>query len=166
MTIIPYSTKWEYWIKHFNNQVNKKGVRHTNRFDVTMQEWRNLFDGKCFCGKERKDFDRFQRRYCTRKHSILWQLKTLDWNSFRYVIFKRDNYSCKVCKIYLRVKKGYRWIELTFDVVHIVAISLGGMCFEETNARTLCPKCHKVKTKEDMRKLRLKKKQLIPLDNF
>lgn len=155
MTIIPYSVKWEVWVSQYHRLENKKGVRHANKFDVTMQEWRNLFDGRCFCGREKKDFDRFQRRYCTRKHSALWQLKTLNWTEFRVLIFERDNYTCKICNVYLRVKKGMRWKELTFDVDHIVAISLGGMCFESTNARTLCPKCHKVKTKKDMGKLRL-----------
>jgi len=152
MPIIPYAnSKWSFWLMHFNSMVEKPGVRHANKFDVTIEEWKNLFRKNCFCGKLRKNFDQYQRRYCTAKHGALWQEKTLDWNSFRYRIVKRDNFHCTQCGLKLRTIRGpYSYEETVYEVDHIVAIIFGGMCFDESNVRTLCGKCHKIKTKSDM----------------
>jgi len=152
MPIVPYGySKWTFWLRHFEIQVNKPGVRYVNKFDVTMEEWQNLFEKKCWCGKSKHEFDRFQIRYCTPKHASIWTQKTLDWNSFRYKIIKRDNFHCTECGISLRTYRSeYSYEEIDYEVDHIQAIILGGMCFDESNVRTLCGPCHKVKTKSDM----------------
>ena len=152
MPIIPYGhSNWKYWLVRFEYQKEKPGIRQLNKFDVTIEEWRNLFEKKCFCGKERKDFDQYQRRYCTPKHAALWTKKTMDWNSFRYSIVKRDNFKCTECSLVLRTYRGqFSYEECEYEVDHIVAIIFGGMCFDEDNVRTLCGECHKKKTKSDM----------------
>lgn len=152
MPVVPYGySNWNFWLRHYHQQVNKPGVRNTTKFDVTLEEWKNLFEKKCFCGKLRKDFDPFQRRYCTPKHAALWTEKTLDWNSFRYRIVKRDDYTCQECKLKLRIKYSeFSYSESEYEIDHILAIVFGGMCFDEDNVRTLCGECHKKKTKSDM----------------
>ena len=45
------------------------------------------------------------------------------------------------------------------EVDHIKAISLGGEMWDEKNLQPLCNFCHKIKTKEDMQKLKILKKQ-------
>lgn len=44
------------------------------------------------------------------------------------------------------------------EVDHINAVSLGGDMWDENNLRPLCNSCHKVKTKEDMHKLKFARK--------
>jgi len=45
------------------------------------------------------------------------------------------------------------------DVDHIRAVCLGGEMWDKKNLQLLCTNCHKVKTKDDMKKLRIKHKQ-------
>lgn len=45
------------------------------------------------------------------------------------------------------------------EVDHIVAVSLGGEMWDKKNLRVLCSDCHKVKTRDDMKKLRIQRKQ-------
>lgn len=44
--------------------------------------------------------------------------------------------------------------EPNMEVDHKVAVALGGDMWDEDNMQTMCNKCHKVKTKEDMQKLK------------
>lgn len=50
-----------------------------------------------------------------------------------------------------------------FEVDHIQAIANGGDEWNKDNLRTLCSRCHKEKTKEDMRELRNGKKGQVEL---
>lgn len=49
------------------------------------------------------------------------------------------------------------WFNLEVD--HIKAVALGGEMWDKKNLRILCTECHKIKTKDDMKKLRIKRKQ-------
>ena len=40
------------------------------------------------------------------------------------------------------------------EVDHILAVALGGEMWDEKNLQVLCRKCHKIKTKEDMKKIK------------
>jgi len=51
------------------------------------------------------------------------------------------------------------WIFDRFEVDHIKAVSLGGEMWNEKNLQVLCYADHKLKTKEDMKKLRKLKKK-------
>lgn len=49
------------------------------------------------------------------------------------------------------------FISNQFEADHIVAVSLGGDMWDKDNIQILCNPCHKIKTKEDMKKLRAQK---------
>lgn len=49
------------------------------------------------------------------------------------------------------------WFQLEVD--HIVAVSLGGEMWDKKNLRVLCSDCHKIKTKDDMKRLKIQRKQ-------
>ncbi len=53
--------------------------------------------------------------------------------------------------------------EIHYDVDHIIAVSLGGDMWDKKNLQVLCTRCHKIKTKIDMQKLRAQRKGLKPL---
>lgn len=55
------------------------------------------------------------------------------------------------------------WVDDRFEVDHIKAICLGGDQWNEKNLQVLCYADHKVKTKEDMAKLKAYRKSLKPL---
>ncbi len=50
-----------------------------------------------------------------------------------------------------------KWFSIEVD--HIVAVSLGGAMWDKKNLRPLCSECHKIKTKEDMKKLKIQRTQ-------
>lgn len=62
-----------------------------------------------------------------------------NWNRLRFVIFKRDNYTCQMCGKKVSPKfKGNK----KANCHHIVPLGCGGNnCFD--NLITLCAGCHK-----------------------
>ena len=64
----------------------------------------------------------------------------------RRQIIDRANGHCESCKV--PFKPGAR-----VEVDHILPCELGGTN-EPSNGRALCPSCHKVKTAEDVRRIR------------
>lgn len=72
-----------------------------------------------------------------------------NWLKLR--IFKRDNYTCQKCGYVYSPKDGYIGKFLECD--HIIPIALGGAELDQINLQTLCVKCHKEKTKEDVKRL-------------
>lgn len=71
--------------------------------------------------------------------NMIWQIKEEHGISRGYDIFRKEYF--------------------TVEVDHIIAVALGGDMWDEKNCRVLCNKCHKKKTKEDMKKLKIKKQQ-------
>ena len=76
-------------------------------------------------------------------------------------VYVLENMSYKIIDTY-SIPRFYdffkkKWFQLEVD--HIVAIALGGEMWDKKNLRVLCSDCHKVKTKDDMKKLRVKRKQ-------
>lgn len=139
----------------------KPGIRYERRVAPKWM-YENLENKKCWCGKPKEDFNPLQRKYCTFEHSQIWQFRlTCYWETFRHMICFRDKGFCKECNIQV-VKfpdeifqdcywRGHDLIDWEAD--HILAISLGGMCFDPLNVRTLCSDCHKIKTASDLRTL-------------
>ena len=112
----------------------------------------NQFHKKCWCGKPRIEFDKYQRRHCTSRHGALWSYYICTtWPIVRHRIIQRDNSTCVVCKNYTDAP----------EVDHIVAKALGGDEWDNDNLRTLCHECHRIKTKQDMTKLRERKKNKL-----
>ena len=114
----------------------------------------NLHAGLCWCGRPKGMFEPRQRKYCTEHHAFIWFFHILQvWPNFRKCIFQRDGYACAKCT-YRNPVNAYgghsdRWLEAD----HVLAISLGGMCFDEANLQTLCVRCHAKKTASDRVKL-------------
>lgn len=137
------------------------GIRYQQR-QAPFFMYENLYRGKCWCGKPKGEFDPLQHRYCCTLHANLWYF-TLEcyWPAFRHVICMRDRGYCQECRV--QVVKFYRGEELwndnyfhgtdlmEWDADHVLAISLGGMCFDSRNVRTLCDACHKEKTSSDIK---------------
>lgn len=103
--------------------------------------------GHCYwCGTE---INGRRRSYCSDKHR--WEYyNAFTWSRLREKILLRDGYRCSNCGL----------TQKRLEVDHIVAVSLGGEYFDPNNLRTLCQFCHKVKTRNDIRRLHGK-----PIDN-
>ncbi len=111
---------------------------------LPKEKWERRTDWRC-CSKE-----------CT---GDFWKdhVEILDWSVTRSMVFKRDNYSCKMCnKRFVNVAKypphkgeEYAQSEMLIGD-HIVPIAVGGSEFDMENIQTLCIDCNKIKTKEDM----------------
>ena len=56
----------------------------------------------------------------------------INWNRLRFVVFKRDNYRCRMCGIYC---KGFAQCH------HIIPVGKGGSHHLD-NLVTLCEDCH------------------------
>ena len=150
-------------IWHYSLQ--KEGIKYELRQPPLWMR-QNLHDGNCWCGKPKELWEKFQRKYCSRKHANWWFYHIrCYWNAFRIEIYNRDDYTCQECGF--KIKQSERdYSHASWEVDHIKAICLGGMCYDIENVRTLCQKCHRLKTTKDIRKLTLKKKKqevLIPL---
>lgn len=133
--------------------MNKSGTHHWRNRQLGLRyEFKqpplfmtmNLWEGKCWCGKSKDQFAPYQRKYCCGHHSFLWFYHIrCYWSQFRYLRIKIDNFTCQMC--------GNKFENDTkLDVDHIIAITLGGECFDVENVRTLCKECHKKKTAKDM----------------
>ena len=116
------------------------------------------------------------RKYCSKKCSSTfrrWYYHNFYWDRVRSDVFKRDDYTCQICKkkYAYRYRKFVRSKNLQCD--HIVPRSLGskhGYTFDtfenrmravleflhnRNNLRTVCQTCHKRLTSEYLRKRRL-----------
>lgn len=111
---------------------------------LPKSEWKRRTDWRC-CSKE-----------CT---GNFWKdhVEILDWSVTRAMVFKRDNYTCKMCsKRFIIVSKypPYEGREFAQSEMligdHIIPIAIGGSEFDMDNIQTLCIDCNKIKTKEDM----------------
>jgi len=115
------------------------------------------------------------RNYCS-EHTYN-DLPNLSWQNLREQALKRDNYVCVKCgsdgtitkkeKDYIYGGyKNYTYSE-KFVVDHIKPIALGGDEWDINNLQTLCFKCNKIKTREDIRKIaNLRKSEKSDLYNF
>lgn len=114
----------------------KTGVKRwlRNRFDYPIQH------GKCYwCGTSLKGK---RKSYCSDEHYYNYR-RSFVWSNLRKTILLRDGYRCVKCGL----------TQKRLEVDHIKAISLGGDFFDQNNLQTLCHRCHKHKTKEDLKKL-------------
>jgi len=138
---------------------------------LPKKEWGRRIDWTC-CSKE-----------CTEKYQECFRV----WQYWKLKVFRRDKYSCVKCGFKARTekiihpesKKYYRNEGKLFGVIledketakvilgdesqligdHIFPIAMGGEEYEMDNVQTLCKKCNKIKTKEDIKKIALYRKQ-------
>ena len=101
-----------------------------------------------FCTNNTKNGLRFCSLNC-RKNFTDYHQKNFIWHNVRYKIFKRDNFTCQICKaekfirglecdhikpVDLLTYYGYKTLNLKAFEEYI---------YNEENLRTLCIKCHK-----------------------
>lgn len=180
--------KVDYWNKvTASPQKNEVGTlffrlqESGKRYDIRQPPLfmiRNMWEGKCWCGKPKSQFEKHMRKYCCNKHSSIWYYSIRSfWDSFRLERIRIDKFTCVECGFSTRTtdlilndedEPRVRGSDSEFQVDHIIAIVNGGDCFDIENVRTLCVNCHKVKTANDIRKkfVRKKAEKFIGLDNF
>ena len=110
----------------------------------------NLAQGLCWCGKPKKLFALYQRKYCTSLHGQMWGYNiNPSWPFMRFTILKRDDKKCAECS-----HQGW-----DNEVDHIIPKAINPDLFwDESNLRVLCSKCHKKKTASDRRNIVISKK--------
>lgn len=161
----------------FSKSYKIKMVKQRENYKFIILEpaltWMN--ESKCMgCGKPKDQWTRTTKHKCcsvactTHMHS---NYQYFGWPDLRKKVLKRDNYKCVLCnhtpthevynskdwndivldeykregiQIYLCIDTA----KLTAD--HIHAIALGGDEWDINNIQTLCSKCNKIKTKNDM----------------
>ena len=128
----------------------------------TPQLWMviNLSRGLCWCGKPKKLWDKYRRKFCSKRHANIRHYHVIPWwPTMRSVIIQRDDGKCAVC--------GRR--SLDNEVDHIVPMAVNPDLFwDENNLRVLCEKCHHRKTAGDMRTIAIRKRgaRHVPLSSF
>lgn len=109
-----------------------------------LQETR-ISEGNCpICGIHHT------RRYicCSKECSDVMRKENIFlWDSTKYKVLKRDNWTCAKCGWQSESKKSNNH-GLVVD--HIVPIAIGGEQWDLNNLQLLCTKCNKEKTKADM----------------
>jgi hypothetical protein len=86
-----------------------------------------------------------RKYYCSEECRL--QVNVLNnFKLLKKLVYKRDNYTCKIC--------GRKFSPSQLECDHIKPIALGGKEFDITNLQTLCKDCHRIKTKQDMEKIR------------
>ena len=110
-------------------------------------KWKRRIDWRCCSVK------------CTDKFS---EVVVFIWQFFKLEAFERDNYSCVKCgkKPTQKTYEGKIIPDISKLIGdHIIPIAIGGKEYNLDNVQTLCIKCNKIKTKEDMKKIALYRKQ-------
>ena len=120
----------------------------------------NLSRRLCWCGKPKKLWDKYRRKFCSGRHSDIWHYHVIPWwPTMRGVILERDDCKCAVCG-----RKSW-----DNEVDHVVPKATDpDMFWYENNLRVLCDKCHHRKTGQDIRNINIKKRgaKHVPLSNF
>lgn len=134
-------------------------------YKLTKQQREWLNSNCCpICGLPKNKWKRrTDWRCCSRKCTEQWlKVVVFVWQSFRLKAFERDKFSC--------VKCGERPTQKTYEgeiipdtsklvADHIIPIAVGGEEYDLENIQTLCGKCNKIKTKKDLKKIALYRKQ-------
>lgn len=101
-----------------------------------------LKSGNCSCGCGRKLTGRQKKWYskdCLRKSLIQYYIIKGDMSVIREILFQRDEGYCRACGVF-----DEKW-----EADHILPVFKGGSGLGIENYQTLCPYCHKNKTKLD-----------------
>lgn len=72
--------------------------REVYRNDYSIDELKNIKNGKCWCGKPRSEFNKRMRVYCCVKHREEWYKRTETWSNFRDRFIGKIGFVCKKCK--------------------------------------------------------------------
>ena len=108
------------------------------------------------CGLPKRDWKRRKDWLCcsTKCSKIYMEEHYKSWDRIRWQAFQRDNFTCQKCGYNDKDKKCK---EIMGDRIlagdHIIPIALGGKEFDLNNVQTLCDRCHRIKSKEDIKKI-------------
>ena len=98
-----------------------------------------------------------QDKYCSERCSSKFY-KTKMWDWIVGDIFERDDYTCQNCgykiSIFIDCFGETKKIVEELECDHIIPVALGGAPLDKKNMQTLCKKCHREKTKEDIGKIK------------
>jgi len=138
---------------------------------LPKDKWKRRTDWRCCSTK------------CTNEYS---KIVCFVWQDFRMKVFQRDKYECVKCGFKARkeliIPEGYEdyynkkyiifkrvKVHASLKVIvgdeskliadHIIPIAIGGEEYDLENIQSLCNECNKVKTKKDMQKISLYRKQ-------
>jgi 5-methylcytosine-specific restriction endonuclease McrA len=132
---------------------------------LTKQQREWLDGGYCpICGLHKRDWKRRTDWTCcsvdcSKKYQEeCWKV----WQFWKLKAFERDKFTCVKCGEKPIKEDWHKTIipdtsKLIGD--HIVPIAIGGEEYDLGNVQTLCIKCNKIKTKEDIKKIAIYKKQ-------
>lgn len=155
----------------------KKRIQYWSTFKSQVLDRDNESCVKC--GRNKKGFEAEQKRLeieYYRKNAILYpkaiqmdraiKLKELQE---QYENIMNDGYIMQ--HINWKVTEEFGLPRISFDkewfnveVDHIKAVALGGEMWDIKNMQTLCTDCHKEKTKDDMKKLKILKKEEVKIN--
>ena len=91
------------------------------------------------------------RNYCN-IHTFLDMREYNNWPCLRLKALRRDNFTCVKCGS----KGSAPYTNLRGD--HILPIALGGEEFDISNVQTLCLKCDKIKTSQDLKDIAVQRR--------
>ena len=93
-----------------------------------------------------------------------YQRKRRNWHNKRISFVFKSEPICSICGFEYKTK-DFKELLKKFDVDHIIPVFAGGENNEE-NFQLLCKKCHKIKTKNDLKYYKRKKSLLIHTRGF
>jgi 5-methylcytosine-specific restriction endonuclease McrA len=117
-------------------------------------------------------FNKKRKAYCSEDcKDKFFQLHYKDWTSVKYAVYERDVWKCKKCGATVRFGNYFtrslsgatlaiqmEWIEqsnVSANCDHIIPLWKGGLDWtndpEYKNLQTLCAKCHRKKTSEELK---------------
>lgn len=132
-------------------------------------------NGHCInCGKD-LSFDARRSSWCCSQCEKQYYKEV--WRKYDYKrILKRDNFTCLKCGRIEQKRQDFRnfkqWtvylksMDFHLEVDHIRPIALGGSKYHSSNLWTLCNKCHKIKTKKDIKKITMHKRILREINEY
>lgn len=164
-------------------------MKHRQTTRLLVPDWikKNIAEDKCaICGKPKSKWNRRKDwRCCSTTCTEKYHEKVIyeNWAFLRVKALERDHYTCVKCgddrreierfvkhktydpEYYMRTHKiKMKTIQVkkkvpNFTVDHILPIALGGDEFDLKNLQTLCYKCNKIKTSNDLKLIALQRKR-------
>ncbi len=72
-------------------------MRLNQRMAFTDQELENLKNGKCWCGKDKSEFQKGMKVFCSPEHREIWYKKVMTWKEFRDYYLNKHGLYCDIC---------------------------------------------------------------------
>jgi len=74
-------------------------MRTYQAYKFTDEELENLKKGKCWCGKDKSEFQKGMKVYCSPEHREIWRKKVLTWQEFRDAFLRKHGEYCDICGV-------------------------------------------------------------------